>query len=176
MIRRNALVFSLAALFVMSVFACSKKQTTDLPQTDPDTEVTSETDLSADDTTENPVTEDTTKEVKIPVIDDVYFDFDKSLLTSAAKRNLRNNARQLKGAPSVRISIEGHCDERGTTAYNLALGERRAKAARDYLVSLGVTTRRMKTISYGEERPFATGHTEQAWELNRRAHFVITSD
>ena len=77
--------------------------------------------------------------------------------------------------PTVLVLVEGHCDERNTREYNLALGERRANAVRDYLMSLGVTSDRIRTISYGEERPFALGHTEASWRLNRRAHFVITA-
>ncbi|UCG53716.1 MAG: peptidoglycan-associated lipoprotein Pal [Candidatus Latescibacterota bacterium] len=111
--------------------------------------------------------------VKMPVLNDVFFEFDKSTLTDEAKQTLADNATQLKDAEMVMITVEGHCDERGTNAYNLALGERRAKAAIDYLASLGVAANRMDMISYGEERPFDPGHTEAAWEQNRRAHFVV---
>lgn len=170
---RNLLIVCIAVVFAVSVAACSSNQATDLPQTDPTTE---EPPPPPPQVTEKPVTDTETKPKPImPVLEDVFFDFDKADLTSDAKRKLQGNARQLKDASSVTISIEGHCDERGTNAYNLALGERRAKAARDYLVSLGVPARRMTTISYGEERPFASGHTEEAWSMNRRAHFVISS-
>ncbi len=104
---------------------------------------------------------------------DVFFDTDKSDLTSEARDILVANAEWLRQYPTVRILIEGHCDERHTTEYNLALGWRRANAAKNYLVSLGVDGRRIDTISYGEERPFALGHDESAWRLNRRAHLVI---
>ena len=76
---------------------------------------------------------------------------------------------------SIQILIEGHCDERNTREYNLALGERRANAVRDYLIFLGIAPQRIRTISYGEERPFADGSYEEAWRLNRRSHFVITA-
>jgi peptidoglycan-associated lipoprotein len=76
---------------------------------------------------------------------------------------------------TMRLTIEGHCDERGTTEYNLALGQRRADAARNYLVDLGIDGSRLSTISYGEERPFETGHDESAWSQNRRAHFRVTN-
>jgi len=104
---------------------------------------------------------------------DVFFDFDQSDLTSEGRENLANNARLLKTASGVRIVIEGLCDERGTSEYNLGLGERRAYAVKNYLVSLGVSESMIKTISYGEEKPFAAGHNEEAWKQNRRAHFGL---
>jgi len=102
----------------------------------------------------------------------IYFDFDKYNLRDDAKRGLEANAKVLTDNPGLGIMIEGHCDERGTNEYNLALGERRAKAARDYLVRLGITESRMMIRSYGEERPADPGHTEAAWAKNRRAQFV----
>lgn len=104
---------------------------------------------------------------------DIFFDFDKSFIRADAKKGLDENARWLKGNPKATITIEGHCDERGTREYNLGLGERRAKAALDYLVATGIDAKRIKTISYGKERPFAPGHNESAWKLNRRAHFAL---
>jgi peptidoglycan-associated lipoprotein len=88
---------------------------------------------------------------------------------------LAKNANWMLEYQTILILLEGHCDERNTREYNLALGDRRANAVRDYLVSLGVAGSRIRTISYGEERPFAIGHTEEAWRLNRRTHFVITA-
>ncbi len=102
-----------------------------------------------------------------------YFDFDKYNIRPDAARALEYNAELLKENPGANIIIEGHCDERGTVEYNLALGERRANSARDYLVSLGVRANRMETISYGKERPVALGHNEEAWQLNRRCEFVV---
>jgi len=104
---------------------------------------------------------------------DVFFDFDKSLIRPDAKKTLDENVRWLKGNPNAIITIEGHCDERGTREYNLGLGERRAKATREYLVATGIDAKRIKTISYGKERPLGPGHDESAWKLNRRAHFVV---
>lgn len=104
---------------------------------------------------------------------DIFFDTDKSDLRSEAREILAQNARWLTQHPTVKILIEGHCDERNTNEYNLALGWRRANAAKDYLVSLGVSADRISTISYGEERPFATCHDESCWWQNRRAHFVV---
>ena len=104
---------------------------------------------------------------------DVFFAFDKSDLTSEGRARLADNARFLKTASNVDIVIEGHCDERGSNEYNLGLGERRADAVKAYLVSLGVPASRIRTISYGEEKPFAAGHSESAWMQNRRAHFDL---
>jgi peptidoglycan-associated lipoprotein len=105
----------------------------------------------------------------------VFFDLDSSELNQAAQKALDENAALLKRYPTWSITIEGHCDERGTAEYNLALGERRAAAARAYLVSLGVPSDRLRTVSYGKEFPFDPGHDEAAFAKNRRAHFVITS-
>jgi peptidoglycan-associated lipoprotein len=108
-------------------------------------------------------------------LEDVFFETDRYDLTPEARGVLAKNASWLLQYPTVLMLIEGHCDERNTREYNLALGERRASAVRDYLKSLGIAGDRMRTISYGEERPFALGHNEEAWRLNRRAHFVITA-
>jgi peptidoglycan-associated lipoprotein len=105
----------------------------------------------------------------------VMFEFDSSDLSAAAQRALEENAAVLKKYGTWAVTIEGHCDERGTAEYNLALGERRAVAARAYLVSLGVSTDRLRTVSYGKEFPFDPGHDEAAFAKNRRAHFVITA-
>jgi peptidoglycan-associated lipoprotein len=102
----------------------------------------------------------------------VFFDFDKHELTAPARETLNANGRILKENKAMRVTIEGHCDERGTTQYNLALGEKRARAAMNYLASLGVESARMDIVSYGKERPFVMGHDESAWSQNRRAHFV----
>ncbi len=104
---------------------------------------------------------------------DIYFGFDAYVLTEDAKAVLASKAEFLKRYPKVRIHIEGHCDDRGTSEYNLALGEKRAHSAYQYLNNLGIEAQRMTTISYGEERPIAMGQTEEAWARNRRDHFVI---
>ncbi len=104
-----------------------------------------------------------------------FFDYDKADIRGDARDALSGNATWLKKYSSVQFTIEGHTDERGTAQYNLALGDRRANAAKDYLVSLGVDASRIKTVSYGKERPFATGHDEDSWQKNRRAHFVVTA-
>ena len=104
---------------------------------------------------------------------DIHFEYDSSSLTSMAKVLLAEKAAWLKANPSAMITIEGHCDDRGTIEYNLALGERRATAAKIYMVNLGVSSNRMATISYGEEKPVDTAKTEAAYQKNRRAHFMI---
>jgi peptidoglycan-associated lipoprotein len=108
------------------------------------------------------------------VLNTIYFDFDKYNLRADAKEMLKANAQTLKDNPEVAVLIEGHCDERGTVEYNLALGERRANAAKQYLVDMGIAASRIRTISYGEERPADPGHNEAAWAKNRRDAFVRT--
>lgn len=103
---------------------------------------------------------------------DAFFDFDEASLRADAKTALENNAKWMEKNSGVNVIVEGHCDERGSVEYNLALGERRAKAAKEYLVSYGIAAGRLTTISYGKERPFDPGHDENAWAQNRRAHFV----
>jgi len=101
----------------------------------------------------------------------IYFAFDSAALTAESRSSIEHNAGILKDNESVRVLIEGHCDERGTIEYNLALGERRALAARNYLINLGIDPDRIATISYGEERPVDQGHDEEAWSKNRRDEF-----
>ncbi len=105
-------------------------------------------------------------------LEDAFFDFDEASLRADAKAALEDDAKYMEQNAGTNVIIEGHCDERGSVEYNLALGERRAKAAMDYLVSYGISAGRITTISYGKERPFASGHDESAWAQNRRAHFV----
>jgi peptidoglycan-associated lipoprotein len=105
----------------------------------------------------------------------VFFAYDSSEIDAAGQQTLNGNATILKKYPEWVITIEGHADERGTAEYNLALGNRRAAAARAYLISLGIPADRLRTVSYGKEFPFDPTHTEAAWSTNRRAHFVLTS-
>ena len=105
----------------------------------------------------------------------VFYELDSSELSSAGQAALQENAAVLKRNNGWQITIEGHCDERGSAEYNLALGERRALAARDYLVSLGIPATRVRTVSYGKEFPFDPARNEEAYAKNRRAHFVITA-
>ena len=105
----------------------------------------------------------------------LFFALDSSDVSTDGQQVLQANAAVLKKYPGMQITIEGHCDERGTAEYNLALGERRALSVRQYLVSLGIAAERLRTVSYGKEFPFDPGHDESAFSTNRRAHFVITS-
>lgn len=102
----------------------------------------------------------------------VYFDFDQSLIRADQVASLESNADILKTEQGTSITVEGHCDERGTNEYNMALGDRRARAAKDYLTNLGIGPGRLNTVSYGEERPVCTGHGEECWWQNRRGDFV----
>lgn len=109
------------------------------------------------------------------MLKDVHFDFDRYDLTAEARAILAENAKLMVAHPSLRIQIEGHCDERGSNEYNLALGEKRAMSVKLYLVKLGVRADNLSTISYGEEMPLDPRHNEEAWAKNRRAHLVILS-
>ena len=105
---------------------------------------------------------------------DIGFDFDSTALSEKARGILKTNAEWLKANPAAKVQIEGHCDERGTAEYNMALGAKRAQAAMDYLTTLGVAANRLSTISYGEEIPVCREHTEDCWAKNRRARFVAS--
>jgi peptidoglycan-associated lipoprotein len=178
-------------LVVLAVAGCAKKQPpvarpipppppppVETPVTPPPEPVAPTGDAGA--TTPAPVAEDTIASGSLDEINKnsplkpVFFGLDVSEVDGEGQRILEQNAEILKRYTTWQISIEGHCDERGTAEYNLALGERRALAARNYLVSLGVSADRVKTVSYGKEFPFDPGHTESAWSKNRRAHFVVT--
>ena len=104
---------------------------------------------------------------------DIYFDFNGFTITEPAKKILDDKVAFMKRYPKVKVNIEGHCDDRGTTEYNLALGERRANSAQQYFVNSGVNQNMLNTISYGKERPIASGHDEASWAKNRRDHFIL---
>jgi peptidoglycan-associated lipoprotein len=169
MIRKH-LMFVMALVALLAIAGCGgKKATTAPPPTEP-----------AGSTASTPPVEETTPAVPDPATSDqlsslvdAFFDFDSYALSSEAKGTLEQNAKALKAVSAGNVTIEGHCDERGTSAYNLALGEKRANAAKEYLVALGVNASRLNTVSYGKERPFEDGHDESAWAKNRRAHFVV---
>lgn len=164
-------ILLLAGLLALPL-ACSKKQTVKPPTREPvvEQEVKEEVPVVEEEPLEE---EPVVTKREMPILEDVFFDFDKYDLKEEARDALSKNAEELKNNPSVQIIVEGHCDERGTEDYNLALGEKRAKAARDFLVRLGVASGRITIISYGESRPFDPRHNEEAWAKNRRAHFVI---
>jgi peptidoglycan-associated lipoprotein len=106
-------------------------------------------------------------------LQDAFYNFDESTISPEAQAALTASANWLRQHPEYNLLIEGHCDERGTEQYNLALGDRRANSARDFLATLGIEGSRMRTVSYGEEKPFDQGHDESAWAKNRRAHLVL---
>ncbi len=115
------------------------------------------------------------EEAMVTGIEDVFFDYDRYSIREDARATLEKNVKiLLNGKKDARIVIEGHCDERGTVEYNIALGQRRADAVKKYLVDLGVDPSRITTVSYGKEKPFCFEHNEQCWQENRRAHFVIS--
>jgi len=122
---------------------------------------------------EQPASQPAYKAPDMVMQEDIYFEFDKSSLTPAAQENLLRKAEWLRNNADVTVTIEGHCDERGTNEYNLALGDRRAESAKAFLIDLGIEPSRLTTISYGEERPVCTEHTEECWAKNRHDHFVI---
>lgn len=179
--------FVLVMLLALTLWGCPKKE----PATpEPELEVTTE---PAEEPMEEmpepePEPEADMTEPKMPqdimelntyvreegLMGDVYFAFDKAELRPEAREQLQQNATFLRENPEFLVTIEGHCDERGTNEYNIALGDRRANAAKDYLADLNVDAGRLQVISYGEERPFCTESTEACWQENRRAHFVIT--
>lgn len=179
MIRKPAIL--LIALTLALPFACQKKGEVPIPSGGPEKKVEAPKPAEEVKPTPAPVVEP----VKEPEdldrfsldknpLDDVYFEFDKSDLTEDTKAILNRYAEVIKANAGLNILIEGHCDERGTEEYNLALGERRAARVREYLASLGVSADTMKTISYGEARPKQEGSSEEAWSQNRRAHFLVS--
>ncbi len=108
-------------------------------------------------------------------VKDIYFDFDQALIRDDGRKTLADNIQWFRANPAAKVTIEGHCDERGSSEYNLALGERRARVTRDSLVAAGIEANGISTISFGKERPFVLGHDETAWKWNRRAHFVLST-
>jgi peptidoglycan-associated lipoprotein len=188
MITRSTVRAALVLLLMISAAACAKKQppiARPLPPPPPEATPVAPPPEPAAPVAEapppTPVPEDTLTAGSLDEINKnsplkpVFFELDSSEVDAASQKVLDGNAEVLKRYTSWQISIEGHCDERGTAEYNLALGERRAIAARNYLVSLGIPADRIKTVSYGKEFPFDPGHNEEAWAKNRRAHFVVTA-
>jgi peptidoglycan-associated lipoprotein len=187
MMMRKSLVMVSAVLLLVGATACKKKDAKTGADMDirpatvepPPQEVTSEPEpVITGDQQPSPWEADLQEVTEYArqegLLGDVFFDFDRYELRPEARERLARNARFLMEHPEFVVTIEGHADERGTNDYNLALGERRANAAKDYLGSLGVDAGRMRTISYGEERPFCGESNEGCWQQNRRAHFAIT--
>ena len=171
--------FYIVGLFVLALgmaFGCGGSKETVKFEPDPfpkPDELTEETIVQEEETPE-PASADIIVEKKEPLfLRNIYFAFDRADLTPEGRAILAENARKLEENPEIYIRIEGHCDERGTVEYNLALGERRALYARDYLTNYGIAAGRITVISYGKERLVDTRNTEEAWARNRRSEFVI---
>jgi peptidoglycan-associated lipoprotein len=120
-----------------------------------------------------PPPQPTVEELFLREVQDAYFDYDKADIRADAREALTKTADFLRRHAEVKVTIEGHCDERGSTEYNLTLGDRRAQAVRQYVTSLGISADRLNTVSYGKEKPVCTDHNEECWQKNRRGHFVM---
>ena len=149
----------------------SSEGSSDILETEP-IDMVSQQDTIADDDPSIPVP-GTQEDLVQNVGDRVFFDTDSSVLTPEGRRTLERQAEWLMLFPEINVTLEGHCDERGTREYNLALGERRATAVRDYLITFGIEASRMRTTSYGKERPYQLGHDKNAWDANRRSVTVV---
>lgn len=173
--KKFMVVLCTAALLLSAETACKKKKKDgdDKKKDDRSTNVSDDFKTPKDDPGD--VLSKDLKEISEKYLRDIQFDFDKADIREDAKPTLEQNASFLKKYPSIKIVVEGHCDERGSVEYNLALGERRAKAAKSYLSTLGVDGSRMQTVSYGKELPLDPGHDEGAWARNRRAHFLAVA-
>jgi len=186
---RSLLLFAVLAALLLVSGACGPKASPDIPaETMTDTPAPAPRDTAEDvSDVSRPPTDDPTPsplEAEIQdadqharetgLIGDVYFDFDKYDLKPDARERLSKNADFLKQHPGFVVTIEGHADERGTNDYNIALGDRRANAAREYLVTLGIQAARVKTVSFGEERPVCTESNESCWWRNRRGEFHLS--
>jgi peptidoglycan-associated lipoprotein len=167
---RKHMLWIAVLLGLTAIAGCGGKKATTAP---PPTEPAATTNQPAVEETTDKTPTTPSEEVQPLSLTDAFFDFDSYVLSSEAKGTLETNAKEMKRVTVGNVTIEGHCDERGTKAYNLALGEKRANAAKDYLVALGVNATRINTVSYGKERPFDDGHDDSAWAKNRRAHFVM---
>jgi peptidoglycan-associated lipoprotein len=181
------LALALMALVVFSFSACSKSKISSEPSTTMSAEEEArkraeeearqeslkEENLREESLSQEQARERVETERSMFENDDILFEFDSIRLTPEAQEILTQKAAWLRKNPRARVTIEGHCDDRGTNEYNLALGEGRAQSARDFLVDLGIKESRLNAISYGEERPLAAGQDEETWAGNRRANFVI---
>ena len=188
----SALILALTLLVIFSVSSCAKKKISSEPATTTAEEETrrraeeqarqnelarqkalKEEDLGDESRSGNLADQRTASAKSRFENQDIYFEFDSIRLAPDAQEILTQKADWLRANPAATVTIEGHCDNRGTNEYNLALGEGRAQSAKAFLVDLGIDPSRLNTISYGEERPLDNAQTEEAWSKNRRAHFVI---
>jgi peptidoglycan-associated lipoprotein len=168
---KKVLFLMVVAVSVLSLVGCHpKKKTPIVPERETKPPVEK---VVTQEPAEKPVTPLRPGEGEEGVLKDIHFEYDKYNLTDEAANLMGINGEYLMTHPETRVLVEGHCDERGTEEYNLALGEKRALAVRDYLVRFGIARDRISIISYGEERPIEAGGDEIAWAKNRRAHFVV---
>ena len=167
MARNLWFVLLLSVALILS--ACAKKEAVPVIE---EIEPVEEVAPPLEEIEEEPV-ESVVEEVVSIVLEDIFFDYDKFNIKKEYESVLTKNAELILGNPGVELLIEGHCDDRGTNEYNLALGEKRAKAVIDFYVTYGIGADRLSMVSYGEERPFARGNNEESWTQNRRAHMVV---
>jgi peptidoglycan-associated lipoprotein len=170
---KKLLVLLLMGLLPLIINSCGKPKVA--PEIPPQEEEVTQPAQEEPVETPEPEPEPVIKKITDAEFKTVYFDFDKYNLVDSAKQALELNARILKEHPDVIVKIEGNCDERGTVEYNLSLGDKRAMAAKDYLIGLGINADRLQTISYGKSRPAVMGNNEAAWAKNRRDNFRIVS-
>lgn len=179
---RHLKSFAMLGVVLALAAGCKKKSPTTTPEASPPPAAVEAPPSSASTTTPPPpapresgvLSEDLQTLNSKGYLKDAFFDFDKADLREDARTALASDAQWIKQYSSIRVLVEGHCDERGTEEYNLSLGQKRASSVKDYLVSLGVEGARVNTVSYGKARPFCGDHDENCWQQNRRGHFVIT--
>jgi len=178
---KKLLIYSLAIVLIFSFAVACKKKPKEVPPPPPQTQeqppverveapVVQEPQLTEEELLLQKSLDQINREKPLGTI---YFDYDRAVVRDDARATLEGNASWMKKFRTVKVLVEGHCDERGTEEYNLALGEKRAKAAQDYILSLGIGSDRIKIISYGKIQPINPGHDEGAWQMNRRAQFLI---
>ena len=169
MLKRFSSISMLLAAVLLTVSCASKKPAPDAAQAGGAEGGKMDSNIASQDVAFDSTGSDSGK---ISGLNTVHFDYDSSTLSSETRKQLAENADWIKNNAKVTVQVEGHCDNRGSVEYNLALGERRAKAVKNYLVSLGIDSKRLTIISYGEEKPIAQGDSEEAYAKNRRANFV----
>jgi peptidoglycan-associated lipoprotein len=178
---KKLIIYALAIILVFSFAVACKKKPKEVPPPPPQTQeqpkvekveapVVQEPQLTEEEMFLQKSLDQINREKPLGTI---YFDYDRAAIRDDARATLDGNAAWLKKFRTAKTLVEGHCDERGTEEYNLALGEKRAKAAQDYLLSMGIASDRIKIISYGKSQPVNPGHDESAWQMNRRAQFLI---
>ena len=178
---KKLLIYSLAVILVFSFAVSCKKKPKEVPPPPPQAQeqptiekveapVVQEPQLTEEEVFLQKSLDQINREKPLGTI---YFDYDRAVIRDDARATMDMNASWLKRFRTIKILVEGHCDERGTEEYNLALGEKRAKSAQDYLLSLGIGSDRIRIISYGKSQPIDPGHSEGSWQMNRRAQFMV---